>query len=258
MIQAHPTPFDDINALLEQLVSNIHTILGDRLVGVYLFGSLVTGDFDRGSSDIDLLAATSADINEREFEALLAMHNDFAATHTYWAGRIEVLYLSVMGLKTFRTQRSQIAVISPGEPFHIKDAGDDWLINWYTVREKGIVLFGPPQETLIDPTSKEEYISSVRDYTHLWKERMQQPHSRPSQAYAILTMCRALYAITYGEQVSKKRAALWTQQELPEWSELIRNALKWRENWRDEDVDHDATFAETKRFVYVMIDKILV
>ncbi len=257
MIQAHPTPFDDINALLEQLVSNIHIILGDRLIGVYLFGSLVTGDFDRGSSDIDLLAATSADIDEREFEALLAMHNDFADKHKYWAGRIEVLYFSVMGLKTFRTQRSQIAVISPGEPFHIKDAGNDWLINWYTVREKGVVLYGPPQETLIAPISKEEYISWVRRYVEAWREYIDESRARPSQAYAILTMCRALYAVTYGEQVSKKQAALWAQQKLPEWSTLIQNALQWRENWRDENVDHDATFAETKIFVYVMIDKIL-
>ena len=257
MIQAHPTPYDDINALLEQLVSNIHTILGDRLVGVYLFGSLVTGDFDRGSSDIDLLAATSADIDEREFEALLAMHNDFATRYAYWAGRIEVLYLSVMGLRTFRTQRSQIAVISPGEPFHIKDAGNDWLINWYTVREKGVALYGPSVETLIAPISKEEYIASVRNYVEAWKEYIDESWARPSQAYAILTMCRALYAVTCGERVSKKRAALWAEKELPEWAELIQNALKWRENWRDQDVDHDATFAETKRFVYFMIDKIL-
>jgi len=253
----HPTPYDDINALLEQLVSGIHAILGANLVGVYLFGSLVTGDFERGSSDIDLLAATSADIDEREFDALLAMHNDFAATHPYWDGRIEVAYLSIMGLKTFRTQRSQLAIISPGESFHIKDAGSDWLINWYTVREKGVVLYGPPIETLIGPISKEEYIHSVRDYTNLWKERMQQPHSRPSQAYAILTMCRALYAVTNGEQVSKKQAALWAMKELPEWTTLIQNALKWRGDWRNEDVDHDATFAETRRFVYFMIDKIM-
>ena len=251
----HPTPFEDINALLEQLVSGIHKILGDRLVGVYLYGSLVTGDFDRGSSDIDLLAATSADIDEREFNALLAMHHDFADTHKQWDGRIEVAYFSVTGLKTFKSRRSQIAIISPGESFHIKDAGSDWLINWYTVREKGVTLFGPAPETLIAPIPNEEYISSVRAYTGLWKERMQQPHSRPSQAYAILTMCRALYAIKYGEQVSKKRAALWAEKELPEWSALIQNALKWRENWRDENVDHDATFAETRKFVYVMIDK---
>jgi predicted nucleotidyltransferase len=250
MIHAHPTPYDDINELLELLVSGMRNVLSENLVGIYLYGSLVTGDFDRESSDIDLLAATSSDIDEREFNALLAMHDDFADKHKQWDGRIEVAYLSTTGLKTFRSRRNMIAVISPGESFHIKDAGSDWLINWYTVREKGIALYGPSAETLIEPISKEEYIHSVREYMGLWEERMQQPHSRPSQAYAILTMCRAVYAIKYGEQVSKKQAALWAQQELPEWSTLIQNALKWRADWRNENVDHDATFAETQRFVY--------
>ena len=35
-----------------------------------------------------------------------------------------------------------------------------------------------------------------------------------------------------GERVSKRQAALWAQEELPEWSGLIRSALAWREAWR--------------------------
>ena len=255
MMLAHPTPYDDINVLLEQLVSGIQRILGDRLVGIYLFGSLVTGDFDSISSDIDLLAATSIDIDEREFNALLAMHQAFAAQHKDWDDRIEVLYLSITGLKTFRTRRSQIAVICPGDPLHIKDAGIDWLINWYVVREKGIALSGPAPETLIEPIAKEEYIHAVQLYVEQWKEYAGESQPRRAQAYSILTMCRALYAVTYREPVSKKQAALWAQQALPEWSELIQNALKWRNDWQNEDVDHNATVVEKQRFVHFMLER---
>ncbi|HEY6540678.1 MAG TPA: aminoglycoside adenylyltransferase domain-containing protein, partial [Ktedonobacteraceae bacterium] len=82
-------------------------------------------------------------------------------------------------------------------------------------------------------------------------------HNRKGQAYAILTMCRALYTSRNGEQVSKKQAALWAQEQLPEWSQLIGNALVWREASKDEQADDDATFAETKRFVDVVRDLIL-
>jgi hypothetical protein len=70
-------------------------------------------------------------------------------------------------------------------------------------------------------------------------------------------MCRALYAYKNAEQVSKRQAALWVAQELPQWSGLIENAFLWRAAWRDEGVDHDATFPETLRFVQFMIAQIV-
>jgi Domain of unknown function (DUF4111) len=81
---------------------------------------------------------------------------------------------------------------------------------------------------------------------------------RKGQAYSILTMCRALYAWKNGEQASKRQAALWAQEHLPQWASLIQNALAWRDAWRDEEVavDNAATFPETVRFVNFVVDQI--
>jgi hypothetical protein len=252
-----PTLYPDINDLLDSLLSHMQQTLGAKLVGLYLYGSLVTGDFDREISDIDLLAATSSDISETEFNALHKMQDDFVSKHTQWNGRIEIAYLSLHALKTFKTQASQIAIISPGEPFHFKEAGRDRLVNWYVVREKGVTLFGPPPQAIIAPVSKAEFIQVVKEHLIEWKEWFSVIHTRPSQAYAILTMCRALYTCRHGEQVSKLQAARWAEQELPEWSSLIKNAVLWRQAYRGEGVDHDATLPETRRFVYFVIDKVL-
>ena len=91
----------------------------------------------------------------------------------------------------------------------------------------------------------------------LWREWIDQIRTRPSQAYAILTMCRGLYTCKQGDQVSKRQAALWAAQELPAWSSLIKNALVWRGAWQDDHVDHEATLPETRRFVAFMIDQAL-
>ncbi len=80
-------------------------------------------------------------------------------------------------------------------------------------------------------------------------------HNRKSQAYAILTLCRALYTYKNGEQVSKKQAAKWAEQEFPEWSKLIQNALLWREDWRNEQVAHAETFSDTLEFVHFAISQ---
>ena len=249
------TPNESINELLELILASIQRILATKLVGLYLYGSLVIGDFDPDISDIDLVAALSSDIDDREFEELQKMHIAFANQHKEWDDRIEVCYISVAALNAVRSRTSNIANISPGEPFHMRESSREWLSDWYLVREKGIVLFGPSPKTIIEPISKDEFIQTIKAHARAWGEWINDIHTRNGQAYAILTMCRALYTCKNGEQVSKKQAALWAQQELPDWSQLIQNALMWREDWRNGQVDHEATFAETKRFVDFVRDQ---
>ena len=57
----HPTSYLDMNALLDNLLFQMQQVLGANLVGLYLYGSLVTGDFNPECSDIDLLAVTGSD-----------------------------------------------------------------------------------------------------------------------------------------------------------------------------------------------------
>lgn len=252
----HPTSYPHVNQLIEELLARLQGVLGDDLVGLYLYGSPVLGDYDDGLSDIDLLAAVKNDLDTAQFDALDAMHNDIVARFPAWDDRIEIAYLSLNALKTFKIQSSPIGIISPGEPFNIKQAGIEWLMNWYQVREYGVTLFGPPPTTIIEPTSKAEYLEAVRDHMIAWRGYIHDMHTRHSQAYAILTLCRGLYTCRKGEQVSKRRAALWAQEALPEWAGLIQNALVWRQSSREKEVDHAATFPETYRFVSFVIDQV--
>lgn len=250
------TPYADVNGILVDLFDHLKQILGERLVGLYLYGSLVTGDFDVEISDIDLLAVTTRDLGDTEFRRLHTMHDELAAAYSDWDGRIEVQYLSASGLRNFKTRRSPIGAISPGEPFHMKDAGIDWLINWYMVRDIGWVLYGPDPRTLIPPISREEFVAASRAQGMYWVDRVDQPQDRTWQSYVTLTMCRVLYACTKGEQSSKLHAAFWVQTQFPQWSPLIQNALVWRKGWQDEDVDHAATFPEAAAFIHFVVDAI--
>lgn len=137
------------------------------------------------------------------------------------------------------------------------EAGRDWLLNWYVVRAEGIALFGPPAEALIAPITWEEYAGCVRDYAVEVADRMKDVPDRKGQAYAILTMCRALHLRRTSEKGSKKQAALWAQEELPEWSSLIQSALAWRAAGREQQVDHATTRDETIRFVSFLRDQIV-
>lgn len=252
-----PTSYPHVNSSLNELFLRIRKVLGDKLVGLYLGGSLVLGDFDEQISDIDLVATLSSDITDTELNELREMHADFIGEHNEWQDRIEVCYISTDALQTVKSAASQIVNISPGEPIHRLELRKEWIMNWYLAREYSTALFGPPPKSIIEPISKEEYIQSIKDHMKSWDAWAKNMRDRYAQvAYVILTMCRALYAYKNGDQVSKIRAARWAERQMPEWSELIENALVWRKTKNEEPVD-DATYRSMALFVKVVRDQIL-
>jgi predicted nucleotidyltransferase len=226
---------------------------GSSLLGLYLFGSLAAGDFDAAVSDIDLLAVLADTPSEQLVPRLRRMHADLARANPAWDDRIEVVYVSAHGLAMCRTATTTIAVISSGEPFHLIEAGRDWILSWYLAREDGVRLLGPPIDALIPPIPTAEYIEEVRRYLVGFTNRIPNDAPPGSQAYAILTMCRGLYTIRFGERLSKPGAASWGQQAFPQWAGLIHRALGWRQRQRHPNgQDGAATVAETRRFVMEM------
>lgn len=243
------TSYPDIDELLSELLSNMKLVLGAKLVGLYLEGSLVLGDFDPQTSDIDLLAVLSSDVNGSDYELLNRMHQDFVVKHPFWNDRIEVCYISALALQNVKSMTSPIVNISPGEPFHRTQSNKEWLMNWYLTREKSKPLFGPSADTLIEPISQAEFIQSVKDHTKSWDQWLRTiPKNKYALSYVVLTLCRALYSSRTGDQVSKKQAAEWAQKELPEWSDLIREALIWKQTGKAVEPD-ETNFARIEKFV---------
>lgn len=246
----------EIEALLGRLTDEIRRSLDGSLVGLYVYGSLVTGDFDKDRSDIDLLAVVDTDLGGDTFDRLDRMHKRFVQDHPAWEDRIEVAYVPSGALWNFKTRTGRIAVISPGEPFHLKTAGKDWLINWYMVREVGVTLCGPPSRALIPEISHAEFVEAVREQAEAWKEWVFRMRTPGAQCYAVLTLCRALYTNTHGRQASKKQAALWAEDCLPQWTPLIQQSLDWLSGQGEGETDDEAGLQETVRFVHDVANRI--
>ena len=239
-----------MHPVVQTIQQQLPPLLKHTLVGIYCYGSLVWGDFEPDISDIDLLVVLQEDVGEELFVTLDAFHQRLEEMYPEWAGRIEIAYISITALETFKTQRSPISVISPGEPFNTKDAGLDWLINWYTIRAQSIVVHGPAAEDIIPAISIEEFCTAVRDQIGEWVDWVVHTRdSRPSQAYVILTMCRALFAVQTGLQTSKIQAANWAMEHHPTQAERITNALRWRERHRDHVENPAATYPDAVAMV---------
>jgi predicted nucleotidyltransferase len=239
-----------IGALLARLVDSHQEALGINLIGSYVFGSVVTGDFESGISDVDIVAVIRSNLKAAELAALAQLHLDIVEEMPEWEDRVEVAYLSSWALKTFRTESSAAARISPGEPFHEIEVDSSWLIDWYQLREAGIALLGPPATSLVPAISSDEYVEAVRQHVLDWPDLVDEPLTRGDQAYAILTMCRGLRTSRTAQHVSKREAARWAGEALPEHARLIQDALAWRErSGNGSAVDGAATLEATRAFV---------
>jgi hypothetical protein len=250
-----PTPDPNVNQLMDTLLSGARAILGDRFVGLYIFGSLASGDFDPERSDIDFLIVTTNELPSTLLTDLQAMHVRITASGLQWATKLEGSYIPQYALRRYDPNYTQHPALRVDGSFGVDHHGSDWIILCHIIREHGIVVAGPDPQTLIDPV----YPNGLRQATQMtllgwWSQQLRNPvrlHHREYQAYAVLTMCRALYTLQHGIVVSKPVAARWAQETLDDarWTGLIERAIVWR---RDDGLDD---MNETLNFIRYTIDR---
>ncbi|HEY3290011.1 MAG TPA: aminoglycoside adenylyltransferase domain-containing protein [Anaerolineae bacterium] len=229
----HPTPDLDINALLRELLAGVQAALGDALVGLYLHGSLAYGDFEPQRSDIDFLVVTKEALASDAIARLKAMHARLTASGMKWASKLEGSYIPAQALRYYDPADCHHPALRADGSFDIDGHGSEWVIQRYIIRAKGIAIAGPPPQMLIDPVTPEQLRGAAAGILFEWWEPQLTDHSRVRnseyQAYAVLTMCRALYTLQFATVASKPVAAKWAQRvEGWRWSTLIDKALAWR------------------------------
>ncbi len=255
----NPTPYPDVNAVLQVILSGAQAILGDQFVGMYLDGSLVTGDFDANRSDIDFVVVTAGEPRDDRYSALRAMHARFAASDSPWAIELEGSYIARQALRRHGTPPARHPRLErgPGEALTLQRHDSDyWIIHRSILREQGAVVAGPPPRTLIDPVLPDDLRRAVLDTIRTWWAPMLDvpaPVQHPGyQTYAILTMCRMRYTLHHGAIVSKPVAARWAQETLgAPWAGLIDRALAWRKDRQSTPV---ASVGETLGFIRFTVE----
>jgi len=235
-----PTPYPDVNEVLNLLLSNAKEILGDQFVGMYLYGSLSSGDFDLESSDIDFLFVTTDSLSTETVARLEAMHRQTWANSDKRAGKLEGAYVSKELIRKHTPQGAACPTINEGK-FYLDSLGSDWIIQRHVVREYGVIIEGPDPKTLIDFVIRDDIRNAVKGILHEWWFPMLddpswlRQHPRGYHSYAILSMCRVMHALEYGTIVSKPVAAQWAQGKLgAEWSRIIELALIARQSTPEE------------------------
>ena len=226
----NPTPYPEVNTILQVLLERVMRILGSHFIGMYLDGSLTSNDFDE-DSDIDFVVVTDEDIAGDLFTALQAMHEHIATIASPFALQLEGSYISLHGLRRFDPEHALHPNIERGEGERLKMVYHDdwWIIHRYVLRERGITITGPVPQALIDPVSPDDLRQVMLSLLHGWATQiLNDPNkisSRGYQSYVVLSLCRILYTLQFGDVVSKPVAAGWAKETLDDpWVSLIDRA----------------------------------
>lgn len=245
LVNINPTLYPDVNQILNLLLIRAQRILSDQFIGMYLFGSLANGDFDK-HSDIDVLVVTDGDISSDRFSKLQNMHAEIAKIDSPWAIQQEVSYIPQNALRRFDPPNIRHPFLDRGEMemLKIKPHESDWIIQRYLLRERGIVLTGPDLTTLIDPVTPCELRQAVVDILPLWVDPIfanpTKIQSRGYQSFCVLSLCRMLYTLQNKAILSKPAAAKWAVETLDSrWSPLIQRAVAGRQNSNGEALTED-------------------
>jgi len=230
-MKTNSTPYQDVNQILNLLLTESKKTLGEQFIGMYLYGSLSSGDFDPDSSDIDFLVVTDDILSETTVSELEAMHNLIWKTGSKWAAKLEGSYVHKELIRRHDPNGAPCPTVNE-ENFFVDKRGSDWIIQRHIIRDCGIVLDGPDPKTLIDFVGPDDIRSAIMGTLHEWWIPMLdnpiwlQKRGSEYRAYAIISMCRVLHALEYGTIVSKPKAIQWARLQLDEqWIRLIDKAV---------------------------------
>lgn len=226
-----PTPFVELNGVLEELVRTARDVMGDDFVGAYLQGSfaLDAGDLE---SDCDFLVVVRRRVTSTQEKALRSFHDELPTRKGFWNRHLEGSYAPKDELRT------------------VEGIGEDWLyidhgwreMQWsqhcnsavvrWILHERGVALAGPPASELVEAVPK-----------GVLRERMR--HEIPTliddllswvtfdiawaQRYAVTCLCRMWFTFETEEIISKRGSLEWAKGRLgSSWHPLIQNAIEDR------------------------------
>lgn len=218
---ALPRPLE---AIVGPFIDDVRSMLGPELVGVYLYGSAITGGFDPRLSDLDLLVVVESDARLLDLARIEALHHRLAGRHPDWADRLDIAYVGRKTLATFRSGGT-VASISHEDALQLYDDADRWLQTWYLVRHADTALLGTPVREVIPPIKRSEFVDAVARDSERIVRRVQTDQRPGLVAYTLLTLCRVLRALDDGAVISKEEAAAWVADRMPDARWILDETL---------------------------------
>jgi streptomycin 3"-adenylyltransferase len=212
-----------VHHFADELAGELADVAADAVVGVYVHGSAVLGDWLPGRSDVDLLIVVTDALPNgvaKQLAAVLAAERDCPGTgveaSVVAAGAASVPrapYPFIVHITTAPHDRKTV--------FGVADAGDaDLILHYAVTRDAGWSALGPRPETVV---------GAIPDHVVLTQlaAELRWAVTHADESYAVLNACRALRYREEGVLCSKSDGGAWALSREIEPA-LVRHALEDR------------------------------
>ena len=234
-------PYPELRDVLNIFVNEIAAELRENLVGIYLVGSIASGDFDL-DSDVDFLVVTNTELTEADMKPLQDIQIKIHDIDCYPAKHLEGSYISISDLNDWSTVGEKILpYFDNGSTTYEQSTHDNqWHVRWI-LRERGITLTGQKPETFLRAIPLNELSNEINltmfQVKRFFEDEIDRSlsffNSRFGQSFVVLTYCRMLHTLHTGTVQSKKAGVQWAKQFVdPKWVNLIEQAWNERDGVR--------------------------
>lgn len=234
----------EIQSLLNKLVQYSCNVFKDKLVGIYLHGSLAMGCFNPVKSDIDILIVIDDEITNMEkknFMDFIIQLNDKLPSKGIELSIVKreycknfiyptpyELHFSNMYLRWYRD--NPIEYIEK-----MKGTDKDLAAHFVVTKKRGIILYGKDIEDVFGDVPHEAYFDSIKnDIVDSENQVIDNP------TYVILNLCRVLAYVKDGLVLSKKEGGEWAIKNISndKYVGLIKDALICYQSDKDIDLNN--------------------
>jgi hypothetical protein len=214
---------DEISTLCQIFLAGLKNILGDNLIGIYLFGAM-TFPQSGPIRDIDFHVILKEKPDDNQKSKLPKLHAHLAESFPPLGAELDGYYIL---LADTRQNSPPIHQFLP----HLKD--DSWALHCMHIRAgRCIVLYGPDPLTIYPDMPWTDIEMALQGELNFVK-----PILEKYPDYCVLNLCRLMYSYETRNVVTSKRASgKWAKEKYPEWGSLIDAAVKsYDEIATDED-----------------------
>lgn len=223
---------DDLNKFLTLLRKKVVCLLGDKIVGIYIYGSISYGDFEESRSDVDVMVFLKSKLSGVDIKALKKTYASPKIKNSKWIEKLEMDYVFVGDMDPMRNTVN--TVVFRGCKL-IKSSIEGLSMDLKNILECGIILYGPKPSVFI-PEIREELLNGalLDKFIHL-KENAPKWSGLDfwNQMYIMIQLCRIIYSIKNGDNIiSKKKATEWCRENVPmKYRSIVETSLGGIDNW---------------------------
>jgi hypothetical protein len=233
---------DEIHDLCRAFVEGLKAALGEKLYGVYVYGAWAFPGA-AATEDIDIHVILSETLTDGEKAAVDDLHSALARDFPPFGSEMDGYYLLLADARQ---------TASPAHQLLAGVTDDSWALHREHIRAgRCIILHGPDPRQVYPAASWPELVDALEgelDYV--------EKHLTDYPAYCVLNLCRLIYSFTSRDVVvSKRAAARWADETLPEWHPLIQAAWRSYER-RATERDEEHLRYEVNRFFRFACERI--